>query len=64
VERWRNYQYATLGVKGRRVLLRVDFNVPTEEIDGKIRITGIARSRGPFGSAIGIGKVNIMVGTN
>ena len=80
-----------LGVKGRRVLVRVDFNVPTEEIDGKIRITddtrvreslptiellrakgakvvllrkGIARGRGPDGSAIGIGKVNIMVGTN
>src|SRR5258707_13040940 len=28
-----------LGVKGRRGLVRVDFNVPTEEIDGKIRIT-------------------------
>jgi 3-phosphoglycerate kinase len=53
-----------LGVKGRRVLVRADFNVPTEEIDGKIRITGIARSRGPFGSVIGIRKVNIMVGTN
>jgi hypothetical protein len=53
-----------LGVKGRRVLMRVDFNVPTEEIDRKIRITGMARSRGPDGSAIGIGKVNIMVGTN
>ena len=53
-----------LGVKGRRVLVRVDFNVPTEKIDGKIRITGIARSRGPFGSTIGIGKVNVMVGTN
>jgi Phosphoglycerate kinase len=66
-----------LEVKGRRVLVRVDFNVPTEEIDGKIRITddtrireslpisrtsggkGIARSRGPYGSVIGIGKVNI-----
>ena len=53
-----------LGVKGRRVLVRVDFNVPTEEIDGKIRITGLARSRGPFGSAMGIGKVNIVVGSN
>ena len=53
-----------LEVKGRRVLVRVDFNVPTEEIDGKIRMTEIARGRGPDGSAIGIGKVNIMVGTN
>ena len=53
-----------LGVKGRRVLVRVDFNVPTEEIDGKIRITGIAWDRGPDGSAIGNGKVNIVVGTN
>jgi len=29
-----------LEVKGRRVLVRVDFNVPTEERDGNIRITG------------------------
>ena len=34
-----------LDVKGRRVLLRVDFNVPTEEIDGKIRITDDTRIR-------------------
>jgi phosphoglycerate kinase len=34
-----------LGVKGRRVLVRVDFNVPTEEIDGKIRITDDTRIR-------------------
>lgn len=34
-----------LGVKGRRVLVRVDFNVPTEEIDGKIRITDDTRVR-------------------
>src|SRR6201984_1224001 len=32
-----------LEVKGRRVLVRVDFNVPTEEIDGKVRITGDTR---------------------
>ena len=29
-----------LGVKGRRLPARVEFNVPSEEIDGKIRITG------------------------
>ena len=34
-----------LEVKGRRVLVRVDFNVPTEEIDGKIRITDDTRIR-------------------
>src|ERR1700738_4688484 len=34
-----------LAVKGRRVLMRVDFNVPTEEIDGKIRITDDTRIR-------------------
>jgi 3-phosphoglycerate kinase len=34
-----------LDVKGRRVLTRVDFNVPTEEIDGKIRITDDTRIR-------------------
>ena len=34
-----------LEVKGRRVLIRVDFNVPTEEIDGKIRITDDTRIR-------------------
>src|SRR6202011_3738625 len=34
-----------LEVKGRRVLMRVDFNVPTEEIDGKIRITDDTRIR-------------------
>src|SRR5246127_2484830 len=34
-----------LEVKGRRVLVRVDFNVPTEEIDGKIRITDDTRVR-------------------
>src|SRR5271163_4342946 len=34
-----------LEVKGRRVLSRVDFNVPTEEIDGKIRITDDTRIR-------------------
>ena len=28
-----------LEVKGRRVLVRIDFNLPTEEIDGKIRFT-------------------------
>ena len=32
-----------LEVKGRRVLVRVDFNVPTEEIDGNIRITDDTR---------------------
>src|SRR5580692_6295662 len=34
-----------LDVKGRRVLLRVDFNVPTEEVDGAIRITDDTRIR-------------------
>jgi 3-phosphoglycerate kinase len=34
-----------LDVKGRRVLVRVDFNVPTEVIDGKIRITDDTRIR-------------------
>jgi phosphoglycerate kinase len=34
-----------LDVKGRRVLVRVDFNVPTEEVDGKIRITDDTRIR-------------------
>src|SRR6201997_1188251 len=34
-----------LEVKGRRVLVRVDFNVPTEEIDGKIHITDDTRIR-------------------
>jgi 3-phosphoglycerate kinase len=34
-----------LEVKGRRVLVRVDFNVPTEEIDGKVRITDDTRIR-------------------
>src|ERR1700747_2923765 len=34
-----------LEVKGKRVLVRVDFNVPTEEVDGKIRITDDTRIR-------------------
>ena len=34
-----------LDVKGRRVLMRVDFNVPTEEIDGRIQITDDTRIR-------------------
>src|ERR1700752_1937792 len=34
-----------LEVKGKRVLVRVDFNVPTEEIDGEIRITDDTRIR-------------------
>jgi phosphoglycerate kinase len=34
-----------LEVKGRRVLVRVDFNVPTGESDGKIRITDDTRIR-------------------
>src|SRR6202008_1742429 len=34
-----------LEVKGRRVLVRVDFNVPTEEVDGKVRITDDTRMR-------------------
>ena len=34
-----------LEVKGRRVLVRVDFNVPTEETDGKVRITDDTRIR-------------------
>ena len=34
-----------LELKGRRVLVRVDFNVPTEEIDGNIRITDDTRIR-------------------
>ena len=32
-----------LEVKGRRVLVRVDFNVPTEEVEGGIRITDDTR---------------------
>jgi 3-phosphoglycerate kinase len=34
-----------LEVQGRRVLVRVDFNVPTEEVDGTIRITDDTRIR-------------------
>ena len=34
-----------LKVKGRRVVMRVDFNVPTEEVDGRIRITDDTRIR-------------------
>jgi 3-phosphoglycerate kinase len=34
-----------LDVSGRRVVLRVDFNVPTEEVNGKIRITDDTRMR-------------------
>jgi hypothetical protein len=34
-----------LEVKGRRALVRVDFNVPTEEVDGVIRITDDTRMR-------------------
>jgi phosphoglycerate kinase len=34
-----------LDVRGRRVLVRVDFNVPTEERDGKIGITDDTRIR-------------------
>jgi len=34
-----------LKVKGRRVVVRVDFNVPTEEVDGQTRITDDTRIR-------------------
>jgi 3-phosphoglycerate kinase len=34
-----------LEVKGRRVIVRVDFNVPVEETEGKIRITDDTRIR-------------------
>ena len=35
-----------LQVKGRRVLVRVDFNVPVKEVNGKIQITDDTRIRG------------------
>src|SRR6266568_8851444 len=35
-----------LDVRGKRVLLRVDFNVPTEMRGGKVRITDDTRIRG------------------
>src|ERR1700726_3093203 len=34
-----------LRVKGCRVVVRVDFNVPTEEVSGRIRITDDTRIR-------------------
>src|SRR5438067_11472011 len=34
-----------LDVRGRRVLVRVDFNVPTETRGGKVRVTDDTRSR-------------------
>jgi phosphoglycerate kinase len=34
-----------LEARGRRVVVRVDFNVPTEEVDGQIRITDDTRIR-------------------
>src|SRR5881409_1200502 len=34
-----------LDVRGKRVLVRVDFNVPTEERDGRIAITDDTRIR-------------------
>src|SRR3954467_14230174 len=34
-----------LDVRGKRVLVRVDFNVPTEERDGRIEITDDTRMR-------------------
>ena len=34
-----------LDVRGQRVLMRVDFNVPTEARDGKIAITDDTRIR-------------------
>lgn len=34
-----------LEVKGRRILVRVDFNVPTEEVEGGVRITDDTRIR-------------------
>ena len=34
-----------LDVKGRRVLVRVDFNVPIEEVEGNIRIMDDTRIR-------------------
>jgi phosphoglycerate kinase len=34
-----------LPVRGKRVLVRVDFNVPTEERDGRIEITDDTRIR-------------------
>src|SRR5215469_2299799 len=34
-----------LDFKGKRVIVRVDFNVPTEEVEGKLRITDDTRIR-------------------
>ena len=41
----RKLRLRDVDVRGKRVLVRVDFNVPTEERDGHIAITDDTRMR-------------------